>query len=390
MGQKFGIEIEYAGPKDDLTYHLKENGIPVQDDDYEGDYSRYWSSKTDGSVYNGGELASRILDWSKPNDLAELVEVVRLAREVGCAPSEQAGIHIHVDCTGMTDKQVGSLAYGFVRHEDWLYRVGSAGWDHVRENARTYAHPYSKHNKTELFEGGFSGNTVLDVGNRDRYNGLNLGGIRTSSVNRRVRDDWVVRGGTAEYRLFNSTMNPERALSYAATAVGFAIAARKNKLGTPKLNKYNCYPLGGMHEGWRTSPAVYSAAMRVLSSKNTVLSAKHRALISKSWMSSVPQSIDVFGHGFRIAEWSGDRAVRKRRVVEPAPVVDAPGGPYHTWQVANVPTVATLDDQNEQVTVSDFDEPDYYEEGPYDDPDSGDPCDCELCMSSREENDSWE
>ena len=387
MGQKFGIELEYAGPKDELTRHLHDNGIPVQDDDYEGDYNTYWSSKTDGSVYNGGELASRILDWSNPNDLAELVKVVKLAREVGCAPSEQAGIHVHVDCAGMTDKQVGSLAYGFVRHEDFLYRVASAGWDHIRENARTYAHPFDRHNKAELFEGGFSGATVLDVSNRDRYNGLNLGGIRTSSVNPRVSDDWVVRRGTAEFRIFNSTMNPQRALSYAATAVGFAIAARKDRLGSPKLNKYNCYPLGGMREGWRTEPAAYSAAMRVLSSKNTVLSAKQRALISKSWMSSVSQSIDIFGSGFRIAGWSGEGATRKSRVVEPAPVVDAPVAEYQSWYASEMATITTLDDQQESETASDFDEPEYYNEGPFDDPDDDEPCDCDSCTRAR---DSWE
>lgn len=303
----FGIEIEYAGPRGDLTTALRREGIPMAGGDEWSSESR-WVNKTDGSVYNGGELASPILRWDRAEDREQVSRVVEIARSVGCAPSEQAGIHVHVGVNGMTPDQVASVSYGFLRHEDFLYRMASSGWDHMRSNSRSYAHPYNRADKAMLVATDFSLDSVREIANSDRYYGVNF----LSALGGRRSTGGINESGTIEFRVFNTTMNRDRVQAFIATAVGFILAAQYNRFGRPKLDRFNCYPLGGMAGGWRSDRAVFNAAMRALSAGNRVLTVPERRTIAQFWRTAVPQGDSLFGAGYHLPGWTGESAVRKK------------------------------------------------------------------------------
>ena len=302
----FGIEIEYAGSRNAVTRALQRGGLDTTDG-FSDDYSR-WVSKSDGSVYNGGEVASRILNWDSPSDRQEVSRAITLMRDAGCAPSEQAGIHIHVGVAGMTPNQLRNVAYGFVRHEDFLYRIASSGWDHMRQNAATYAHPYRRDDKALLIATDFSWDSVCEIAGRDRYYGVNFGHCYNRTSLQTL--DSPLTQGTIEFRLFNTTMNPERVQAFLATAVGLVKSAELGRLGSPKLNRYNCYPLGSIEAGWRSERATQNAMMRALSGNNRVLLPTDRRKVSHFWRTAVPQSYNIFGAGYRLPGWYGESAIR--------------------------------------------------------------------------------
>lgn len=310
MARSLGIEIEFAGSRSDLFRRLRQEGIPVQNSEEYGDFdSDSWDVKTDGSVYNGGEITSPVGDHDDPRFIEQVSTVVKLMREVGCTPSEQAGIHVHVGTHDMTAEQAAAVAYGFVRHEDFLYRMASSGWDHMRSNSQTYAHPYSRHDKALLIAEGFRPETVAELASADRYYGVNF--QRCMSGYRRGRGFTNDARSTIEFRLFNTTMNPERVQAFLHTAAGLVKAAINGRLGSPTLSRYNCYPLGGMAEGWRSERAVINAAMRAFSGGNRVLTPAQRRVIMKYWRSAVPQDYSNFGAQYRLPGWTGPETLRR-------------------------------------------------------------------------------
>lgn len=318
MPRTFGVEIEFAGSQNEVRNIFSRRDIPVnRHDDWSNDK---WTVKSDGSVYNGGEVASRILDFDSPSDRAEARKALQLMRECGCAPSEQAGIHIHVGVDDMTPQQIANVAYGFMRHEDFAYRLASSGWSHMRDNALTYAHPYRRDDKALLIATDFAPYSAYEVAMRDRYYGLNLQNAFATPRFRNGYRDSTPReleprpGGTIEFRLFNSTMNAERFDAFICFAVGLVKSAIVGRLGSPKLTRYNTYPLGGMNDGWRSEHAVVNAAMRALAGGGRVLTSADRRTILKYWRTSLAQPMSFFGNGYALPGWFGEDTVREGRV----------------------------------------------------------------------------
>lgn len=307
MPRTFGVEVEYAGDRYSVTERLR-RAVQVSDN---YDYTEGWVSKTDGSVYNGGEVASRILDYDLPEDRNEVTRALLAMSEAGAVPSEQAGIHIHVGTHGLDVEALTGVAWGFTRLEDFYYRLASSGWDHMRENAMSYAFPFTREAKALMIASDFEPNAVYEATNRARYFGINFGGawnVRGRSLGSGTSFD-VNPNGTLEFRIFNSTMNPGRLQAFISAAVGLVKAAELGRLKRQRLTRFNCYPLGGMAEGWRSDAAVVNAAMRTLSYGGRVLSNSDRRNILRFWRSAAPQT-NVFGAQYVLPGWTGPDTMR--------------------------------------------------------------------------------
>jgi hypothetical protein len=323
MPDKFGIEIEFVGDRERVASALTAAGIPNNHGSYSQYNDEYWTVKTDGSVYNGGEIASPPIEFDSARR-AEVSKVVEVMRNAGCVTSEQAGIHVHVNATDLTEKHVAAVAQGTVQYEDFLYRLASSGWPHMRENAEQYAHPISRTNKALLVASEFSDIQCLS----DRYNLVNFGNFLARSDTKK----------TLEFRLFNTSMNKERVQAFIAASVGFVRAAHKGRLGHKKLDKYASYPLGGMVEGFRTERATFASVMRILNTE--VLSEADRLAIKHFWRGARPQP--CFGTQYRLPGWYGPDAIRG-------------GGDADPFDVAAMETM--LDDHN-IADSGDYDEED--------------------------------
>ncbi len=185
----------------------------------------------------------------------------------------------------------------------------------MRSNASSYAVPFNSGIKAMMIATEFSIEAIREAANQNRYFGLNF---QPSIRNRRSNQVEVNNDGTVEFRLFNCTMNADRLEAMVHSAVGMVLAAERGILANPsRLTRYNCYPLGGVADGYRSEQAVRLAAQRMYAK---VLPQRARRLIGKYWNSAVPQTCFV-GAGYHLPGWTGQAAVPPgRQVSEPSPL----------------------------------------------------------------------
>lgn len=249
-----------------------------------------WAVGTDGSVAEGGEMVSPILDFNDPHDRNEVSRAIELLKDAGCSTSRNAGVHVHVDATNLNKKTVASVAKFFTKYEDPIYRLASSGWETIRPCAlRDYAFPFQWESKAKMIVTDFDVDQVWEAGGRDRYFGVNLQNLIHG------------RKETIEFRVFNSTLNGDRAQAYIALAVA---AVRTAKLGgfKQKLDKDNAYPLGAMAMGLVSPKSCFMSMMRSIRQGGLALADVDAQRIRKYFYEANPQK-DTGHRGFTIPGW---------------------------------------------------------------------------------------
>lgn len=286
----FGIEIEFKGNLRELSRQLANVGLGVRDSSHThfGFDATAWTVKRDGSVNSGGELVSPPLEFSDPTARGQVDLAVRALQLAGCTPDESAGIHIHIDASDLSARQVAAVGRFFFKFEDVLYRLASSGWGHMRNGAGRYAPPIKEEIVKKLTkvrdEDGFlrawygsvqqGRYSRRDHGHGSRYCGLNL-------------HSWLYRG-TIEFRIFNSSVNPQRIQGMIALAHAIVQDAREGY----SRSTAKSYRLGGMVEGTTIADSAFLRFQQVLTtdSKDTkrVMAKEDWKLIRFMWKDSAP------------------------------------------------------------------------------------------------------
>lgn len=285
--RKFGVEIEFAGSIDAALQALAAEGLvrrAVQHG-YVGHDDAYWVVKRDGSVYDGGELVSPPLDFDDPDHREQVTRAVKALKTAGCRTTETAGIHVHIDTTGMGPADIAAVARVYTKFEDVLYRIASSGWQRMRGGARQYAKPLEDQQVTRLaraktedqllraYYGSADANARRRAqyhGDHARYYGLNL-------------HSWFYRK-TIEFRIFNSSLNPERIQGYIAICVALVQDARNGNRRS--VNK--AYRLGDMAAGRAKEDAALHRFLQVLRYE-AGMSVEDMKRVRRIWKDSRPQ-----------------------------------------------------------------------------------------------------
>jgi hypothetical protein len=265
------------------------------------DFSRTeWVVKSDGSVDNGSEVVSPPLDFHDPDQRAQVTRAIEAVRAIGCRPHSSAGIHVHVDVSDLTPKQLGAVVKMFYRWQDVIYRIASSGSTTIRSSAFTYARTISRE-RAELMGRATTPEELRAGWNGRRYNavrgeyipdhGENHGdGSRYCGIN--MVSYWY--RGTIEFRVFNSSMNPERVQAYIAMCVALVEDARSGKsrsitnaleVGTMRLKRDTSSP-----EEFRTyEDRVWHRFIQILRYDAGMAREDMRALTA-CWRDSHPQA----------------------------------------------------------------------------------------------------
>jgi hypothetical protein len=282
--RKFGIEVEYVGDNPSVISAIREGGLSSRDSmhSYMGHSNSEWIVKTDASVNHGGELVSPPLDFDNPEARQQVTTAVNALLGVGCRPDDSTGIHVHIDCSDLTVKQLVAVVKNFTKFEDVLYRIACSGWLNMRSGARTYARPLDRaraeaiakaRTMEEIQRGYYGGGTYerhSHHGDQSRYCGINL-------------HSFFYRG-TVEFRIFNSSMNAERVQAYIALCMALVQDARNGN--SRSINK--CYPLGGMRVGTTNQDNAFHRLLQVLRYEGD-MSLEDMKRLTKVWKDSVPQ-----------------------------------------------------------------------------------------------------
>lgn len=214
--RQFGMEFEHisqqshSGLADELTH----NGVVV--DPYatgqtrcrEGCYSG-WQVKVDGSISPSGDYDTGIELVSPPMTMKQskqLRQALRVARQFGRVNSS-CGLHIHVHAP-----ELQSLF-----NSEPMQNSVSAVWNAVEKTLFSYLPPSRR--MSDYCRGGIRWG--------EKYQAFN-----TTPLGNRSR--------TVEFRLHNSTLNPDKALSFAAVCIGLVErmveAARQGSIVIPLID----------------------------------------------------------------------------------------------------------------------------------------------------------
>lgn len=228
-GKKFGIEIEFASRSDvkrDVRTRLS-NMIQA------GEISNGWEIKYDGSVSPGNnEIVSPILTYNYPDSYQEIKRICDMIKHVQGYINGTCGFHVHNNYKGNSERGLIHLAREFFSKQSLIFDMFRV----LPSRQNTFC-KRSPEKYVRLVKGS-DGKTIYDTSDarawfnkqtfseiNHRYMGLNL----TS----------LVRHGTAEYRVFNGTLNPDKIFCYVQFTLALTNKASKAKRSSKAIKKYN-------------------------------------------------------------------------------------------------------------------------------------------------------
>lgn len=237
---KFGVEIEFTGITREAAAEIVADFFGTKffyeggelNERYIMDWDqRIWKVVRDSSIEaieeeTKCEMVTPILQYS---DLEMLCSLEERLRSAGGAVNHSCGIHIHVDAKGFTPQGVVNLVMLIGSREQLLYKALGIGKDRLRyckkineelvalikekkpatiEDIRKYWYMESPYE------------TVAGKYHSTRYRGLNLHAMFTK--------------GTVEFRLFNSSLEPEVVKAYLQFTLALCHQAQIHKKAVMK------------------------------------------------------------------------------------------------------------------------------------------------------------
>lgn len=178
--RRVGIEIEMENPSDYSE---------IMDSDY-------WHVENEGSIRNGIEAVSSILDGSSINEaLCHVEDTLN-----GCENSWRCGVHVHVDVGDLSREEVANVISGYILLERLLF-----AWEGTNRNDSKFCVPVAV--SSHILEG--YAHWVYDIparGSLTKYSALNLLPIE--------------RQGSVEFRFMSTPDNINRIKTFAYLCSG--------------------------------------------------------------------------------------------------------------------------------------------------------------------------
>lgn len=120
--RNFGVEIELTGlATEQAAAALRAGGINATAESLNHSTRTYWKVVRDGSVSNGCEVVSPIL--SGVEGLAQVRKVAALLAAAGATADRSCGLHVHVNASDLTGKEIINVAKRYAAHEAVIDRV---------------------------------------------------------------------------------------------------------------------------------------------------------------------------------------------------------------------------------------------------------------------------
>lgn len=265
MAKRFGVEIECVGDRALIARALRNAGLAVETiHSHIGSRTDKWVVKRDGSIMPDGggdrgvEVVSPPLDFNDPEQRAQVDRALVAIKAGGGETHYTAGVHIHIDAKHedgrtMTSRELAAVVRFTYKFEDAMYRIASAGWQTIREGARTYACPIPEGTARAVMGITEDSQDLWEI-----WNG-SVEWVRRHRANRRwssiVLDEMerytatnlhaFQAHGTVEFRYFNSSLNPKRVQGYIALCMAIMDDARNGFSRSVKKS----YRLGAMYRG---------------------------------------------------------------------------------------------------------------------------------------------
>lgn len=188
----FGVEVETVG----LDYNASANAVAdalsrqCRYEGYTHDNTHEWKVVRDGSLGNGAEVVSRVLEGA--DGLKELRTVLLSLKMAGARVSQRCGQHVHIGVENLTPKHRANIIWLHAMFQDVFLRAVKA-----RRHDGTYCRKRGLPTARSLAE---SWNRNENQEGNGRYFHLNLQSYR--------------RYGTFEIRSFQGSLNPLKTVNW--------------------------------------------------------------------------------------------------------------------------------------------------------------------------------
>jgi len=187
MKRKFGIELEIVGiTQDTAKKALEAVGLTVKCQGYNHNTSEYWKIVPDGSVHDGFEVVSPILNGEAGMEIAGIA--ARALEDAGAYANRTCGFHVHFDAADIELAHMKNIVRRYARHEA---EIDAFMPPSRRGNANTYCKSLNGI-MGEAFEAATTINQLAHT-QPSRYYKVNLRSYQ--------------RHGTIEFRQHSGTVN---------------------------------------------------------------------------------------------------------------------------------------------------------------------------------------
>lgn len=209
--------------------------------------------KNDGSLQpGGGEVVYgrfNLSDMQDARHVSTSLARIEAMRQAGIVRAEMdAGTHIHISAQDVNGVPIGPAQMAAIYEifsfgEDVIFRIGAAGTPAHRGTRYTQIIPKFTRDQDPI-----TPSKVAKGSMRQRYFSLNfqrlLNAVHNCRCGAGVVGDWaacecdVLRAGTVEWRVFNSTTDPETLHAWLLLAQGITAASFTHQLHTLTPNAY--------------------------------------------------------------------------------------------------------------------------------------------------------
>ena len=243
--QRLGVEVEMTGiSRRNAARIIKEvidgSLIDIGDsyDTYKitDTYHRTWKIVLDGSIETEGrngeavELVSPILTYDKCKTLTKIIVALK---EAGAVVNNSCGIHVHVDAANHNVKSLKNLLKMFSKRESLMTSFLEIDADRVNGFCRFVDNHIIENLDRVKDMNGLANLWYHDCNNVEYEQRRHYSSTRYYMLN--LHNVWF--RGTVEFRMFNSTLEIEKIMSYIQFVL--AMSARAINLKDVKKAKYN-------------------------------------------------------------------------------------------------------------------------------------------------------
>lgn len=217
MIRKFGIELEIVGISQDAARKaLQAVNIKVHLEGYNHNTKKHWKIVPDGSVHNGFEIVSPILQGEAGLEEAEIV--ARALEDAGAYANRTCGYHVHFDARDMSLDLIKAIVRRYARHEA---EIDAFMPPSRRGNANQYCH--SLHGIVGSSFEAANSTAALAATQPSRYYKVNMKSYQ--------------RHGTIEFRQHSGTVNAAKICNWIRFLSDFIDQCRRMLNGEPAIQQ---------------------------------------------------------------------------------------------------------------------------------------------------------
>ena len=203
---RFSVEIEVEFPTTDEDLYTIESETNISG----------WYVGEDGSLDYGLEYKPKINNHLYLNDktINQIKTLCNNIKNVGGEALYSCGLHVHVDITNFTKKEICNIVKNFMDKQEMYAKKFNTRPDRLDCYCQFFPNDICNMNKIK---------EMVEYNDRDIY-------IENEPHNKHhfILDTNIYRHNTLEFRLFNGTLNYKKIIKYVRWAIDFTLKMRSD------------------------------------------------------------------------------------------------------------------------------------------------------------------